>query len=270
MANKKTDLNAECMIGTGHDAFKKSKGSILSWINGFYGIGYEKVEQAWDGAICCQIMDSLFPEVMSTAMWKKVRWDVVNQCDAEKNWKIVQQVLIKLEIKWKIPIAGLCDANFKQNLEFMQWMNHLFGIAYKQTEYDALSRRTKGKQSDPKIYVADEKSKNTLKLKTARKKKYKKSAAGKGKTATPTTKKGNPESVKIETQIDTLEKERNFYFTKLREIEIMCQTGDDKVSIISKKKLLSILYQKDANGEFQQPKLDPNDVEDDEPEDDTF
>jgi len=38
-----------------------------------------------------------------------------------------------------------------------------------------------------------------------------------------------------------LEKERNFYFGKLREIEIICQT-DEAATVVAKEQVLAILY----------------------------
>jgi len=59
-------------------------------------------------------------------------------------------------------------------------------------------------------------------------------------------------SEKYRATIDGLEKERNFYFDKLREIEILCQTDEEQESEL-KKDILKILYATDENEEFQSP-----------------
>jgi len=59
-------------------------------------------------------------------------------------------------------------------------------------------------------------------------------------------------SEKYRATIDGLEKERNFYFDKLRDIEILCQTDEEQESEL-KKDILKILYATDENEEFQSP-----------------
>lgn len=62
----------------------------------------------------------------------------------------------------------------------------------------------------------------------------------------------NEENAKLRLSVDGLEKERNFYFGKLREIEILCQADDiDAASV--REKVLAILYQTDDKEEFQAP-----------------
>ena len=66
---------------------------------------------------------------------------------------------------------------------------------------------------------------------------------------------------KLTLTIEGLEKERNFYFGKLREIEILSQDDEEAAApstehpevVEFKKKVLAILYATDANEEFQVP-----------------
>jgi len=57
---------------------------------------------------------------------------------------------------------------------------------------------------------------------------------------------------KARATVDGLEKERNFYFDKLREIEILCQSDEEHESAL-KQEILKILYATDDNEEFQSP-----------------
>jgi len=50
--------------------------------------------------------------------------------------------------------------------------------------------------------------------------------------------------------IDGLEKERDFYFGKLREVEIMCQQSDDPNADLVQK-ILKVLYATDEGEGFQ-------------------
>merc|ERR1719445_2370812 len=148
------------------------------------------------------------------------------------------------------------------NLENMQGIKHVFDVVYTDQAYDAVSRRNKKKQTNMKVYDVKEIAKPRGKKKTPSKK-PKKSAKPERKTASSrhTAKKSSKsEVIRLENEIDTLEKERNFYFTKLREIEILCTTQtdgeDEPPKTLSKKHILEILYQKDDKGEFVQPTVD--------------
>jgi len=67
----------------------------------------------------------------------------------------------------------------------------------------------------------------------------------------------NEEISKLNVTVEGLEKERNFYFDKLREIEILCQTEDEQHNGADaqalKQEILKILYATDDNEEFQSP-----------------
>jgi len=56
-------------------------------------------------------------------------------------------------------------------------------------------------------------------------------------------------------QIEHLEKERNFFYDKLRELEILCQDKPEE-DVEFKKKVLEILYKVDENSEFQSPEVE--------------
>jgi len=58
--------------------------------------------------------------------------------------------------------------------------------------------------------------------------------------------------VKLRVTIEGLEKERNFYFGKLRQIEVLCQQDETK-DVETKAAVLKILYQTDTEEEFQAP-----------------
>jgi len=92
-----------------------------------------------------------------------------------------------------------------------------------------------------------------------------KTSSTKGSTPTTTKKddgkKEDPEMnteklAKLKSTLETLEKERNFYFGKLRSIEVMCQQADNKLDDKTKKAVLDILYATDDNQEFTSPDTD--------------
>jgi RP/EB family microtubule-associated protein len=60
--------------------------------------------------------------------------------------------------------------------------------------------------------------------------------------------------------IDGLEKERDFYFGKLREIEILCQQADQSHEVVQS--VLRIMYATDENQEFVSEESEPATSED--------
>lgn len=50
--------------------------------------------------------------------------------------------------------------------------------------------------------------------------------------------------------IDTLEKERNFYYSRLREVELLCQTYEDQ-SLPFRNQVLAVLYKSDAESQAE-------------------
>jgi len=141
-----TDPNA---IGLQHPAFKTPKADLLGWINDFYELDYKEIADGSDGAVYCQIVDSLFPEDFSRE-WKKVRWDYVTEVDRYKNWKLLQVFFSKKKITRKFDVAKIVDRKAKANLEMMQWMKYYFDYHYAGQPYDAAARRQKKKEKKKK------------------------------------------------------------------------------------------------------------------------
>ena len=47
----------------------------------------------------------------------------------------------------------------------------------------------------------------------------------------------------MEETIRGLESERDFYFSKLRSIEMLCQDDDEDVTVVSSQKILDVMYE---------------------------
>jgi hypothetical protein len=63
------------------------------------------------------------------------------------------------------------------------------------------------------------------------------------------------EIARLTTAIEGCQKESNFYFEKLRRVEILCQSDEDVESAL-KQEILKILYETDGNDEFQAPDVE--------------
>lgn len=250
-----------CNIGIMHPAFQVPKTVLLKWINEFFELNYTKVEQCASGAIHCQILDSIYPGVVQM---NKVNWEAKSDYEYTNNFKIVQQAFAKMNISKPIAIEKLVKAKFQDNLEFLQWMKHYFDCKYNGQPYSAAERRSKGKGgakkslAAPSASVAAPKPATTAKASTSTKTTTARSTTNKG-SKPPAEKKSagaavsSEEADTLKEQMSTLqatceglEKERNFYFGKLREIEILCQQEEEQVDAPAlKEAVLAILYATD-------------------------
>lgn len=246
-----------CNIGIMHPAFQVPKTVLLKWVNEFFELNYTKVEQCASGAVHCQILDSIFPGKVPMS---KVNWEAKSDYEFTNNFKIVQSCFTKMNIGKPIYIEKLTRAKYQDNLEFLQWMKHFFDCKYGGQSYNATERRAKGKGGAKLKGLGPaggaKKATTTKKTTTTRTTTNKKPAEK--KTATKTAAKADTEELdNLKEQMSTLqatceglEKERNFYFGKLREIEILCQSEDQAVDTQAlKEAVLAILYATDEGDE---------------------
>ena len=229
-------------IGMMDLAFFVGRGELLSWVNDFFQLQLTKVEQCATGAVYCQIVDAVCP---GTVTMGKVRWGAKHDYEYVENYKVLQQAFAKNEIKRYIDVDKLVKAKYQDNLEFLQWLKAFFDLKYNGQPYDSLGRR---KSQDlfyilggNKVAIGGASAGPTAINKAPTK------VAVQGVTKAPTASKvshgaksvassgvkagGKPLSSdvgKLQSEIqdmrmnmDTVEKERDFYFGKLRDIEIL-------------------------------------------------
>jgi microtubule-associated protein, RP/EB family len=132
-------------------------------------------------------------------------------------------------------VTKLVKAKYQDNLEFMQWLKRYFDLNYNGEPYDAVGRR-KGVEF---YYIGGGPQKAGIAKPV---KKVAPLAGGVSKPAPsskpkPTVtgiKAGDKKSEELSSELaelkltsDTLEKERDFYFGKLRDIEVLLQAQKD-------------------------------------------
>jgi len=183
------------------------------------------------------------------------------------NWKIVQKSFRTKNIQKPIVVKQVVRGKFQDNLEILQWFKHFFEYYYSGSPYDAYKARWK--KEDPKgrgaysLYwdeasrqLVDDPTGGDVGSYTESKKSSKK------KVAKKKVKKGGKSDLSKEIHqltmtVEAVEKERNFYFGKLREIEILCQDIETNPDIDNTKKLtgavLDIMYKTDEDGEMVAP-----------------
>lgn len=252
-------------IGIMEGAFFVGKGELLTWANETFDLGLTKVEQFATAAVYCQVIDAIYP---GTVSMQNVRWGAKFDYEFVENYKVLQQAFAKNDIKRYIDVDKLAKAKYMDNLEFTQWIKRYYDLNYNGEPYDAVGRR-KGqdlhyilgggkvakqgtgiskiqpKSSVAKAVPSSGGAKLTSQMKTS-------STAGTGKLiggAKASMGSGDLSQVKamkaekeeLKLNMDTLEKERDFYFAKLRDIEVLLQANQELQNPLTEN-VLKILY----------------------------
>ncbi|XP_053972895.1 microtubule-associated protein RP/EB family member 1 isoform X3 [Hylaeus anthracinus] len=252
-----------------------SRHDMLAWVNDCLQSSFNKIEELCTGAVYCQFMDMLFP---GSVPLKRVKFKTNLEHEYIQNFKILQGGFKKMNVDKIVPIDRLVKGRFQDNFEFLQWFKKFFDVNYSRTEpYDALAMRG----GEPMGSGGSNASHGTnVKRATPRDANSPKSAARIVNKVVPTHRpqvktaaignRGDPGKVEelsaqvmeLKMSLEGLEKERDFYFGKLRDIEVMCQDCDNPPPIINK--ILEVLYATEEG--FAPPEelgdgLEPDDTE---------
>ncbi|QHN98320.1 hypothetical protein HN51_033574 [Arachis hypogaea] len=243
-------------IGIMDSAYFVGRNDILTWINNRLQLNLSRIEEAASGAVQCQIMDMTYPGVVPM---HKVNFDAKTEYDMIQNYKILQEVFNKLKIDKHIEVNRLVKGRPLDNLEFLQWLKRYCdsvngGIMNE--NYNPVERRCKGGKGGTSKILKSSKYLQTSAIYNA----GSGDMLGPNRISVPKQSKssrgaGGPNSSEIEAlskqvtdlnlSMDLLEKERDFYFAKLRDIEILCQAAEvenDTMSVAIRK----ILYATDT------------------------
>ncbi|KAJ5793012.1 hypothetical protein N7504_000377 [Penicillium tannophilum] len=196
----------------------ESRQELLAWLNNLLQLNITKIEQCGTGAALCQIFDSIFMDVPMS----RVKFNVNTEYAYLQNFKVLQNVFARHGVEKPVPVQSLTKCRMQDNLEFLQWVKRYWDQHYPGGEYDAIGRR---KASGAPAGAASASSRAP--------------SAGSRRGATPVTSAARPRvatsgpntsalTQEIATQkeaIAGLEKERDFYFAKLRDIELLLQTA---------------------------------------------
>lgn len=203
----------------------ESRTELLAWLNDLLQINYTKIEQCGTGGAYCQIMDSVFGDVPMA----RVKMNAKHEYEFIANFKILQNIFRAHKVEKPIPVDKLVKCKMQDNLEFLQWAKRFWDTNYGGHEYDPVARR-RGAPTDPPATIAplapsSRGTSGTLSAGGSR--------AG-GRTPITGRRPGSAqpnEAVQnlqaqlreMSTHLEGLEKERDFYFSKLRDIEILVQ-----------------------------------------------
>ncbi|KAI4146288.1 MAG: hypothetical protein L6R39_003510 [Caloplaca ligustica] len=159
----------------------------------------------------------------------RVKFNVNTEYAYLQNFKILQNCFAKHQIERLVPVESLIKCKMQDNLEFLQWTKRFWDQYYPGGEYDAVARR-KG-AGVPAEAAPAARSAPTASART--------SGAGAAKRGTtPTTAPrraavagggsamaaaATQEINSLKETVAGLERERDFYFSKLRDIELLLQ-----------------------------------------------
>ncbi|KAJ2513037.1 microtubule integrity protein mal3 [Coemansia sp. RSA 1939] len=238
----------------------ESRQSLIAWVNDLLQTSYTKVEQFGTGAAYCQILDSIYGDVRLD----RVKFDANQEYEYMENFKIFQNTLAKHKVDKPLDALRLMKCRFQDNFELIQWLKRFWDMNFPGTGYDAVERR-KGKPAGPLDHSASHRpmsSASSARSSSAGAYRARPGgsssrpvgggrpaaaaaagAAGRigaqraGIRAAGGANAGAGASAQqmqeltrqlaeAKVLIDTAEKERDFYFSKLREIEVFIQQAE--------------------------------------------
>ncbi|KAI8496071.1 microtubule-associated protein RP/EB family member 1-like isoform X2 [Branchiostoma floridae x Branchiostoma belcheri] len=221
-----------------------SRHEMIAWVNDCLQLKYTKIEDLCTGAAYCQFMDMLFP---ASLVMKKVKFVAKLEHEYIQNFKLLQGAFKKMGVDKIIPVDKLVKGRFQDNFEFVQWFKKFFDANYGGKDYDPIYAREGAEvvgKDNPGARVS----------KPARKPVGGAGGQSRLAAAAPRTKPAprpamhksplqhrmdggdraqaqeiaelNQQLMEIRMTVEGLEKERDFYFGKLRKIEVLCQENE--------------------------------------------
>lgn len=221
-----------------------SRHDMLAWVNDSLQLTYTKIEQLCSGAAYCQFMDMLFPGCI---LLKKVKFNAKLEHEYINNFKVLQAAFKRMKVDKIIPVERLVKGKFQDNFEFLQWFKKFFNANYDGKEYDPLLSR-QGHEGTPTPPNQGPLRTSPTALKSVPPPQRQINIAAPRRNTPVARNGGDPELVELNQQLldlkltaDGLEKERDFYFGKLRDIEIICQEHENENNPVVTK-IIGILY----------------------------
>uniref|UniRef100_A0A2R8MEN1 Microtubule-associated protein RP/EB family member 1 n=1 Tax=Callithrix jacchus TaxID=9483 RepID=A0A2R8MEN1_CALJA len=236
-----------------------SRHDMLAWINESLQLNLTKIEQLCSGAAYCQFMDMLFPGSIAL---KKVKFQAKLEHEYIQNFKILQAGFKRMGVDKIIPVDKLVKGKFQDNFEFVQWFKKFFDANYDGKDYDPVAARQGQETAVAPSLVAPalNKPKKPLSSSSAAPQRpistQRTAAAPKAGPGVvrknPGVGNGDDEAAELMQQVNVLkltvedlEKERDFYFGKLRNIELICQENEGENDPVLQR-IVDILYATDV------------------------
>lgn len=218
-------------VGRMDGAFFVSRTELLNWANSTFLVSLTKVEQCSNGALYCQVIDACHPGAVAM---KRVNWSAKAEHDAIPNYKVLQQAFDRSGIQKHIEVDKLIRGKYQDNLEMLQWIKSYFDSTYQGDDYNPLERRftnnlldwAKTPRGDSSVSSHPSHSGSTRVAVDARPMQRRVDFENQRirEEYERLREEQREEIVDLKITVDGLETERDFYFQKLRDIEILCQS----------------------------------------------
>lgn len=259
-----------------HEGYFVGRKELINWIRSYFDPGFSKIEDLASGVVYCQIVDNIYPGVVPMG---KVKTSAKTEVDFIHNFKILQTAFGKKKIDRFIEVDKLTKRSFQYNMEFLQFMKCYWdmhapdGVAPEALQEAGLNTKGPNEQPPPKQPTAARKP-----LPNAKEAKAAPGGVGGGLGAAKRTVNAPAaaapvpapqvapvasadqgalahEVTELKLSVDNLERERDFYYMKLREVEILCQQHEGE-NVPFLQQVLDILYKTDEADEFVNPEAE--------------
>ncbi|KAF3845166.1 hypothetical protein F7725_008329 [Dissostichus mawsoni] len=214
-----------------------SRHDMLAWVNDSLHLTYTKIEQLCSGAAYCQFMDMLFPGCI---LLKKVKFQAKLEHESIHNFKVLQAAFKRMSVD--------------------KWFKKFFDANYDGKEYDPLLAR-QGQDVNPapnpgdhfihkpKRYAGPQRTSPTVPKIMPTPQRVQHNVPVMRKNPSLSRNGGsdaeimelNQQLMELKLTVDGLEKERDFYFSKLRDIELICQEHESENNTVLSS-IINILY----------------------------
>lgn len=256
--------SADNVVGMMDNAYFVGRHELLAFFNDLLGLQLAKIEQTATGAVACQLTEYIFP---GSIPMSRVNWGARSDYEFVANYKLLQAAFDKNHVQRFVDVPKLIRAKYQDNLEFCQWLKAFYDQsgAYREG-YDGAAVRAKGKGGKKYNGTMSGKSggvskptrstypaaKPRVSTRTTQRPAAAPLRPAENKTLLVRSEKpSKPNAVdtrlasknaeleaknvelekavgELETVVSDIEKERDFYFGKLRSIELFLQIKQDQ------------------------------------------
>lgn len=106
---------------------KTNPTELLRWVNGYLGTRHGKIEDLCSGAAYCQFMDMLFPGTIDLA---KVNLRAKRGRESVQNFEALREAFEQVGVDREVPVERLAGGSYRDNLALAQWFKELFEAQY--------------------------------------------------------------------------------------------------------------------------------------------